>query len=89
MHISRTQRTHETVLIVGAPLLLAIVELFHPHPHDLLNLDVSHWLSVHYAQILLFPLSAWAIAALVRERVDVAANICRVAIRLCGQLHRV
>jgi hypothetical protein len=79
MHTSRPQGTHGTVLIVGAPLLLAIVELFHPHPHDLLNLDVSRWLSVHYAQILLFPLSAWAIAALVRERVDVAANICRVA----------
>jgi hypothetical protein len=79
MHTSGPQRTHETVLIVGAPLLLAIVELFHPHPHDLLDLDVSRWLSVHYAQILLFPLSAWAIAALVWERVDVCATICRVA----------
>jgi hypothetical protein len=32
---------------VTAPLILAIVELFHPHPHDLLNLDLTRWMAVH------------------------------------------
>jgi hypothetical protein len=64
MNLSRHQSWSEIALVVGAPLLLAVVELFHPHPHDLLNLDVDTWLAVHYAQIPLFPLSALAVAAL-------------------------
>jgi hypothetical protein len=52
----------ESSLIMGAPLLLALVELLHPQPHDLLKLDVRMWLAVHYAQIALFPLAALAIA---------------------------
>jgi hypothetical protein len=67
------------VLIVGAPLLLAVIELFHPHPGDLLNLNVETWLAVHYAQILLFPLSALAVTALVNDQAGVATTICRVA----------
>jgi len=67
------------ILIVGAPLALALLEVFHPHPGDLLALDVKTWLAVHYAQILLFPLSAVAVALLVRGREDVAAAVCRVA----------
>src|SRR6266705_3293354 len=66
-------------LIVGAPLLLAVVELFHPHPGDLLDLDAKTWLAVHYAQILLFPLSALAVSALVNNQAGVAATVCRVA----------
>lgn len=65
-------------LIVGAPLLLAVVELFHPHPGDLLNLDVETWLAVHYAQILLFPLSAFAVTALINHQAGVVTAICRV-----------
>jgi hypothetical protein len=72
-------RLSQTILIVGAPLLLAVVELFHPHPGDLLSLDVKTWLVVHYAQIPLFPLSAVALALLVRGREDIAAILCRVA----------
>lgn len=68
------------VAIYGAPLLLAIVEMFHPQPHDLLNLDVHRWLGVHYAQIALFPLSALAIAWLIRGRTGIAAAISRVAL---------
>ena len=79
MNASSHQRLSEKTLVVGAPLLLAVVELFHPHPHDLLNLDVNTWLVVHYAQIPLFSLSALAIATLVRDRADVAATVCRVA----------
>jgi hypothetical protein len=79
MYRFKPERVPEIALVVGAPLLLAVVELFHPHPHDLLNLDVETWLVVHYAQIPLFPLSALAICALVRGRADIAATLCRVA----------
>jgi len=61
------------------PLVLAVVEVFHPHPHDLLNVDVQTWMAIHYAQIPLFPLSALAVIALVRGRSDAAAIISRVA----------
>jgi hypothetical protein len=73
------ERVSDFVLIVGAPILLAIVELFHPHPHDLLSLDVDRWLAVHYAQIPLFPLAALAVALLVRGRAGAWATACRVA----------
>ena len=72
-------RLARTILIVGAPLLLAVVEFFHPHLGDPLRLDVQTWLVVHYAQIPLFPLSAVALALLVRGREDIAAFLCRVA----------
>ena len=70
------------ILSVGAPLALAVLELFHPHPGNLLTLDVRPWLVVHYAQIVLFPLSAVAVALLVRGRDDIAATICRAAMFL-------
>src|SRR4030095_8201870 len=74
----------EMLLCVGAPLLLAIVEIFHPHPHDLLKLDLRAWLFVHYSQILLFPLAALAVAMLVRTQTGAAAMICRVAMFVFG-----
>jgi hypothetical protein len=77
MYLSRLQRVSEFALVVGSPLLLAVVELFHPYPHDLLNLDVHTWLVVHYAQIPLFPLSALAIAVLVRGQAGIAAALCQ------------
>ena len=40
------QRLADIALVVGAPLSLAIVELFHPHPHDLFKLNVQTWLAV-------------------------------------------
>src|SRR3979409_609361 len=73
------RRSFETVLIVGAPLALAVVEFFHPHPGDLSKLDVNRWLMVHYAQIPLFPLSAVSVALLVRGRENIGATLCRVA----------
>jgi len=60
-------------------LLLAVVEAFHPHPHDLLSLDTRTWLAVHYAQIPLFPLSALAVVLLVHGRWGIAAWTCRAA----------
>jgi hypothetical protein len=63
-------------LSVGVPLVLAVVELFHPHPADLLSLDVGTWLAVHYAQIVLFPLAALAVTALVRNHAGIAAATC-------------
>jgi hypothetical protein len=67
---------HETLLVVGAPLALAVVEMFHPHPHDLLQLDLQAWLLVHYLQIPLFPLAALATTVLVRSVSGFAAALC-------------
>ena len=77
----------EIVLSVGAPFILAVVELFHPHPHDLLKLDLPAWFFVHYAQILLFPLSALGFATLVRGRTGVAAIVCRVCMFVFAVLY--
>jgi len=74
----------EWALVVGAPLSLAIVEIFHPHPHDLLRLDVRTWLAVHYAQIALFPLAALAVAWWARGQSGSAAALCRVAMFVFG-----
>ncbi len=52
--------------------------------NDLLNLNVRRWLGVHYAQIALFPLSALAIAWLIRGRTGIAAAISRVALFVFG-----
>jgi hypothetical protein len=68
------------IFIVAAPAALAVLEVFHPHAHDLLQADVRTWLVVHYAQILLFPLAALALAMLVREQNSVAAAVCRVSL---------
>ena len=65
-------------LVVAAPLVLAVVEIFHPRPHDLFDLDVATWMRVHYAQVALFPLSALSFAALLRGRRDIPAHLCRV-----------
>ncbi len=80
----RSYASIESSLIIGAPMLLALVELLHPQPHDLLNLDVRKWLAVHYAQIALFPLSALAMAWLIRGRRGIIAAISRVALFVFG-----
>ena len=64
---------------IGSPLALAIVELFHPHPHDLLEVDLQRWMAVHYAQIALFPLAALAECTLVARMAGAAAALCRAA----------
>jgi hypothetical protein len=71
--------TADIVVIPAALLALALVEVFHPHPHDLMRLDVNLWLAVHYAQIPLFALAALAIAALVRGFSGIAPMVCRIA----------
>jgi len=68
-----------TLLSIGAPLTLAVVEIFHPHPHDLFQLDLRTWLIVHYLQIPLFPLSALAVVILLRGLPGIAAWFARVA----------
>ena len=76
---SRKQRTWFNIaLVVSAPLLLAVLELFHPHPGDLLELDVRRWMLVHYAQIPLFALSALAVTRLVRKDSGIAATVARI-----------
>src|SRR6516165_4093 len=74
----------DPVLVVGAPLALAVVELFHPHPHDVFQLDLQTWLVVHYLQLPLMPLAALAMTALVRGRPGLAAGVCRVGMFVFG-----
>ena len=79
------EKRWEGVLCIGAPLVLAVVELFHPHPpKNLLMLDTQPWLFVHYAQVLLFPLTALAVATLVRGQTGFAALLCRMAAFVFG-----
>jgi hypothetical protein len=81
----KTRRSRsEWALVIGAPALLALVELIHPHPHDLLHLDVPMWLVVHYAQIPLFPLAALGVVRLVQGRTGIIAGICRAAMFVFG-----
>lgn len=78
--LARRVRFWEIVAVAGAPASLAILEIFHPHPHDLMALDVRRWLFVHYAQAPLFALSALAMARLIRGYADWAAVVCRLAL---------
>jgi hypothetical protein len=79
MKTSNHQQLLVTALVVGAPLALAVLELFHPNPRDVLDLDLQTWLVVHYLQIPLFPLAALAMAVLARGYPGFAAAVCRVA----------
>jgi hypothetical protein len=72
-----TRSTADLALIVGGPVALALVELFHPHPHDLLRLDVGTWLAVRYAQIPLFALAALSVTALIADVHGAAEAFCR------------
>lgn len=84
MNALRSCLLPQILLVVGSPLLLAIVELIHPQPHDLLRIDIQTWLAVHYAQIALFPLVALAVAWWVRDQSGVAAAVCRIAMFVFG-----
>jgi hypothetical protein len=75
----KTRPLARATFIVATPAVLATLEMFHPHPHDLLEVNLTAWLAVHYAQILLFPLAALALVMLVTQRHDVAAAVCRIA----------
>ena len=77
MSVSALRSWYAIAMVVVAPLMLAIVEVFHPHPLDLFDLDVGRWMFVHYAQIPLFPLAALSVAMLVRDRTDWAAWLCK------------
>jgi surface polysaccharide O-acyltransferase-like enzyme len=74
------QRLWDILAVAAAPSMLAILEIFHPHPDDLMALTVRTWLTVHYLQVPLFALSALAMARLVRARTDPFAVISRVAL---------
>jgi len=62
-------RLTDVALCVIAPLLLAILEIFHPHVHDFLNLDLRLWMTIHYAQMPFFALAGLAMAGLVRAMI--------------------
>jgi hypothetical protein len=56
-----------------------VLEIFHPHVHDVMALDLRLWLTVHYAQMPLFVLAALAMTWIVRGHTGVAASLSRVA----------
>jgi hypothetical protein len=70
--------------VVAIPLMLGGLELFHPHPHDLLILDLKRWMLIHYAQIALFPLVALSAIRLVRDMSGYAAALCRIGMFVFG-----
>ncbi len=78
MKARRSYPPSQILLVAGSPLLLALVELIHPQPRDLMGIDVQTWLAVHSAQIALCPLVALAVAWWVRGQRGIAAA-CRMA----------
>src|SRR5215471_15770285 len=70
----------DTLCVVAVPLALAIVEIFHPMPHDLFQLPLGRWLLIHYAQMVLFPAVAFAMAKLVSGIRGPLASIVRIAL---------
>jgi len=80
MHAPKPLTGFDVAVAVGAPLLLAVLEIFHPHVHDWMTLDLRTWLTVHYAQIPLFMLAALAVAILIRGQQGIFATLARVAI---------
>lgn len=77
-------RRLDVAFTVVAPLALAVLEIFHPHPHDLFHLDLKAWMAVHYLQIIFFPLVALALALVVRGRRGFTPGLCRVAAFIFG-----
>ena len=77
-------RGPEAAFVAGVPLALAVLEIFHPHPHDLFHLDLTAWMAVHYLQIIFFPLVAVALALVVRGRRGFVAGACRVGAFVFG-----
>src|SRR5262245_52955527 len=77
--LSEDSNQWKPLMVVAAPLMLAAVEVFHPHPHDLFDVDIARWMAVHYAQIVLFPLAAWSQVMLVEQHRGYAATICEIA----------
>jgi hypothetical protein len=79
-----TQQRLETFATAGPALVLAVLEVFHPHPHDLLRVDIERWMTVHYAQLVLFPLVAWSQVMLIRRQEGLTASLCRAAMFVFG-----
>ena len=71
-------------VLLGAPLALALLELFHarnlePTVYQALSLGVNRWLVVHVAQLILFGLMGLAIYLLVEGYEGPGATVCRVS----------
>jgi hypothetical protein len=58
--------------------------MFHPHPHDLMDIPLDRWMLVHYGQLALFPLAAWSVILLVRGMSGFAPRLCRTAMFVFG-----
>ncbi len=84
MEINSTQRWLQRLVIMGTPLAIGIVELWHPRYismqfYDKLLPMVDQWLTVHLLQLPLFGLLALALYLLVRDLHGLAALVSRAA----------
>lgn len=71
---------------IAPPALLALLELFHPHVHDILDVPLPLWLVIHYGQMVLFPLTALSLILLVHDLRGLSAALTRVAAFAFGVL---
>lgn len=81
-HYTKTEK----ILLVGSPLILGILEIWHPvgSPNktafEAILPQVDWWLTLHLLQLPLFGLMALAVLLLVRELQGFAAKISRIGI---------
>ena len=71
------------LVLLGTPLALAALMLFHPSPYDDVARDLvpiaGFWTALHAVQFVLFALMGWAVWLLVEGLGGVAATVSRVA----------
>jgi hypothetical protein len=71
------------LVILGTPLVLAFIELWHPRfpqqVFQILSHRIDLWLGIHLLQLPLFGLLALAVYLLVKDLQGVAASVSRVA----------
>ncbi|HEX7794277.1 MAG TPA: hypothetical protein VF456_08005 [Vicinamibacterales bacterium] len=82
--VTGTRQRLELAATAGPALVLAVLEVFHPHPHDLLHVDITRWMTVHYTQLVLFPLVAWSQVMLIQREEGGFASLCRAAMFVFG-----
>ena len=71
------------LVILGSPLALAVVELFHAGGHHgavfaRLAPEIDRWLTVHLIQLVLFPLAALSLYLMLEGRNGLAARASRI-----------
>ena len=84
METHPTHKPLQRLVILGTPLTLGIILLWHPRyismpSYDKLLPVVDRWLTIHLLQLPLFGLLALAVYLLVKDLHSLAALVSRVA----------